>query len=174
LENLPRTSQDAPEVALNRLLTGSVRSRITTAESCTGGNVAARITSVAGSSAYFYGGLVAYDNGVKTRLLGVPESVLKRHGAVSAECAQAMALGARTLFTADYAVSTTGVAGPGGGSGTKPVGLVFVSVSGPAGTDTFECRFSGDRREIVSQAINRTLGELLRAVEAGESHRVNP
>ena len=103
---------------------------LATAESCTGGLVAARLTSVPGSSDVFLGGVVSYANEVKTAALGVPEDVLAAHGAVSAETAAAMAEGARRRLDADVAVAVTGIAGPGGGSDEKPVGLVYVHASG--------------------------------------------
>ena len=101
------------------------------AESCTGGSLGGRLTSVPGSSAWFKGGVIAYDNAVKTRLLGVSSSVIKTRGAVSEECAKAMALGARKAAGADIGVAVTGIAGPDGGTKEKPVGLVYVAVSGP-------------------------------------------
>ena len=104
---------------------------LATAESCTGGLVSARLTDVPGSSAVFVGGVVAYSNDVKAAQLGVPEAVLREHGAVSAETAAEMARGARERLGADVAVSVTGVAGPDGGTEEKPVGLVFLHASGP-------------------------------------------
>jgi PncC family amidohydrolase len=157
---------EPPEVILNRLLTADEGISLAAAESCTGGNVAARITSVPGSSGYFVGGLVAYDNEVKSRLLQVPEAVLRQFGAVSAECARAMAEGARTLFNADFAVSTTGVAGPGGATRRKPVGLVYIGVASSASTETFEHHFDGDRQEVVAQATEEALQALRRVIGA--------
>ena len=104
-----------------------------TAESCTGGGVGYTITGVSGASAVFWGGVISYDNSVKRDLLGVPEEVLLTKGAVSPECAAAMAEGARRLLKTDFAVSLTGVAGPGGGSAEKPVGLVWFGLSSPSG-----------------------------------------
>ncbi len=116
-----------------------------TAESCTGGLVAARLTDVAGASDVFLGGVVAYANGVKTRELGVPERLLAAHGAVSPEVASAMAAGARERLGVDVAVSVTGIAGPEGGSAEKPVGLVFIQATGPDGEEALRFEFPGDR-----------------------------
>jgi nicotinamide-nucleotide amidase len=118
---------------------------LASAESCTGGLVAARLTSVPGSSEVFAGGVVAYANEVKARELGVPEEVLERHGAVSAETAAAMAAGARERLGADVAVAVTGVAGPGGGTPEKPVGLVFLHAAGPGAGAGRRLEFPGDR-----------------------------
>src|SRR6185503_8177082 len=119
-----------------------------TAESCTGGLVAARLTSVPGSSEVFCGGVVAYANAVKASELGVPEAVLREHGAVSAEAAAAMAAGARARLGVDVAVSVTGIAGPGGGTPDKPVGLVFLQAEGPDGSLTRRLDLPGDRAAI--------------------------
>ena len=108
---------------------------IATAESCTGGLVAKLITDLAGSSGYFRGGIVSYANEVKVRLLGVPEEGLAAHGAVSAQVARSMALGALSRTGADLAVAVTGVSGPGGGSPGKPVGLTYVAVADRAGVE---------------------------------------
>jgi PncC family amidohydrolase len=102
---------------------------LATAESCTGGLIGHRITNVAGSSAYYLGGVIAYDNRIKAGLLGVSEADLASYGAVSEPVARQMAEGVRTRFGADYAVAVTGIAGPGGGSEDKPVGLVYVAVA---------------------------------------------
>jgi nicotinamide-nucleotide amidase len=119
-----------------------------TAESCTGGLVAARITEVPGSSEVFRGAIVAYGNEVKAASLGVPAEVLEAHGAVSAETAAAMAHGARAALGVDVAVAVTGVAGPGGGTAEKPVGLVFLHAVGPGGEQAQRVDFPGDRESI--------------------------
>jgi nicotinamide-nucleotide amidase len=125
---------------------------LATAESCTGGLVAARLTDVPGSSDVFLGGVVAYSNDVKVRELDVPEELLAAHGAVSAEAAEAMARGARERFGADVAIAVTGVAGPGGGTPEKPVGLVFHHVAGPNGEEASHFQLPGEREWIRSRA----------------------
>lgn len=136
------------------------------AESCTGGMLGARITARAGSSAYFRGGVIAYANEVKEGLLRVPRDVLARHGAVSAECAAAMADGVRRALETDVGVSVTGVAGPGGGTDDKPVGTVFVGVSGPAGTETTRLRLRGEREAVRERSVGHAMHALRRAVAA--------
>jgi len=138
---------------------------LATAESCTGGLVAARLTSVAGSSDVFVGGVVAYSNGVKANELGVPADVLERRGAVSAEAAAAMAAGARARLGADVAVSVTGVAGPGGGTPDKPVGLVFLQAEGPDGSLARRLDLPGDRAAIRGRSTVTAL-HLLRVLLA--------
>jgi nicotinamide-nucleotide amidase len=120
-----------------------------TAESCTGGLLAERITRVAGSSAWFLGSIVAYADGIKQRQLGVPRGLLREHGAVSREIALAMARGCRERLGCDWALSVTGIAGPGGGSEAKPVGTVHMAASGPGGRErALLRRFPGDRRMV--------------------------
>ena len=123
-----------------------------TAESCTGGMVAARLTGVAGASGEFVGGVVAYSNEVKISELGVPEALLEQYGAVSPEVAEAMAQGARTRLGADVAVSVTGIAGPDGGTPEKPVGLVYLHAEGPDGGHGREFSFPGDRASIRARS----------------------
>ena len=135
---------------------------LATAESCTGGLVAAELTEIPGSSDAFVGSIVAYSNEVKGSTLGVPEALLEAHGAVSEEVARAMAEGVRERLGADVAISVTGVAGPGGGTAEKPVGLVYVGVSGPDGTEVRELRLSGSRREVRERATAVSLHEVRR------------
>lgn len=135
-----------------------------TAESCTGGGVGSAITGVPGSSEVFWGGVISYDNSVKRGVLGVPQDVLETKGAVSAECAEAMAQGVRTLLKTDLAVSITGIAGPGGGSAEKPVGLVWFGLATANGVSTERRVFDGDRAAVRAAAVEHALGLLLRAV----------
>ena len=131
------------------------------AESCTGGLLAMRITEVPGASEYFLGGIVSYANPAKERLLGVPGEVLARHGAVSEECARAMALGARAAFGADYALAITGIAGPGGATPEKPVGLAYIALAGPGGkVEVREHRFVGSRQGVRWSASEAALALL--------------
>jgi nicotinamide-nucleotide amidase len=130
---------------------------LATAESCTGGLVAARLTAVPGSSDVFRGSVVAYADQVKENELGVPSAVLAEHGAVSAEAAKGMAEGVRRRLGSDVGVATTGVAGPGGGTPEKPVGLVFLHASGPAGDAARRIDLPGDREMIRGRATAAAL-----------------
>jgi competence/damage-inducible protein CinA-like protein len=127
--------------------------QLATAESCTAGMVAARLASVPGASESFVGGIVAYSDDVKRSQLGVPAQLLSEHGAVSAEVAEAMARGTRERLGADIAVSITGIAGPGGGSPEKPVGLVYLHAEGPDGGLGREFSFPGDRASIRARSV---------------------
>jgi competence/damage-inducible protein CinA-like protein len=135
---------------------------LATAESCTGGLVGARLTSVAGSSDVYVGGVISYADAVKTDLLGVPEYVLAMHGAVSAEAAAAMAAGVRNATGADVAIAVTGVAGPGGGTSEKPVGLVYLHAAAPGREEGAELRLPGDRDAVRSRAAASALHLLRR------------
>lgn len=121
---------------------------VSVAESCTGGGLGARFSARAGASAHFVGGVIAYANRVKTAVLGVPEHTIAAHGAVSAECARAMADGVRRLTGSTWALSITGVAGPDGGTAEKPVGLVHIGRAGPGGTISQEYHLRGDRDQV--------------------------
>ena len=139
---------------------------LATAESCTGGLVGAALTSLPGSSAWYLGGVVAYSNDLKIRLLGVLPELLAAHGAVSLETARAMAEGARAAVQADFAVAITGIAGPDGGTKDKPVGLVYVGVAAPHGTAAFKHHFSGSRADVRNAAAEAALRHLLAALQA--------
>lgn len=134
---------------------------LATAESCTGGGVAAAVTDIAGSSAWFERGFVTYSNEAKTQMLGVPAALIAAHGAVSVEVAAAMAQGALRHSAAQVAVSTTGIAGPGGAVPGKPVGTVCFGWASAAGVRTERCCFDGDRQAVREQAVAHALQGLL-------------
>ncbi|HUP42628.1 MAG TPA: CinA family nicotinamide mononucleotide deamidase-related protein [Thermoanaerobaculia bacterium] len=154
------------EAVVGRLLSER-RLTLASAESCTGGLVAERLTRVPGSSGYFVGGVVAYGDALKTALLGVPAALISEHGAVSEPVARAMAEGARRALGSDWALAVTGIAGPGGGSDEKPVGTVELAWAGPGGaTDHRRVRFLGARervRALSAQAVLEGLRRRLRA-----------
>lgn len=135
------------------------------AESCTGGLVADRITDVPGSSDYFLGGVVAYANMAKERILGVRASTLESHGAVSQETAVEMAKGVRRAFGADLAVAVTGIAGPGGAQADKPVGLTWLGLSGPAGDRAEQHVWPEDRRGNKALSAEAALEMLLHELD---------
>jgi nicotinamide-nucleotide amidase len=135
--------------------------RIAVAESCTGGLIADKITNVPGSSRYFERGVVAYSNEAKVQILGVPEDLIKEHGAVSRQVAEAMAEGVRRISGADIGISTTGIAGPTGATPNKPIGLVWIGYSDKDGTFAKEFRFGDDRLENKQRASQMAL-EILR------------
>lgn len=141
------------------------RWRISTAESCTGGLLAGTLTAVPGISEVFDGSVVAYQNRVKEELLQVPHEILVRHGAVSTECAAAMAEGARKLFRTDFALSTTGIAGPGGGTPEKPVGTVCFGIASSVTVRSIRKHFEGDRETVRLQSVRTALELLLEEME---------
>ncbi|MFA7383336.1 MAG: CinA family nicotinamide mononucleotide deamidase-related protein [Desulfurivibrionaceae bacterium] len=134
---------------------------VAVAESCTGGLIGHTLTKTAGSSAYFFGGVVAYSDALKERLLGVNREIILRSGAVSAETARAMAEGMRRVTPVDHALAVTGIAGPGGGTEEKPVGTVYFGLASPDNTQTFLFHFSGDRGQVQAMASQTAL-DLLR------------
>ena len=152
--------EDTIEKVVGDLLR-SKRAKLAVAESCTGGQLGMTITAVAGSSDYFVGGILAYDNEVKKRQLGVSEETLKSHGAVSEECATAMASGVRKSLAVDYALSITGVAGPTGGTEEKPVGYTWIGIATPHGSSAKNFKFSSDREVNRTRAVYSAL-EFLR------------
>ncbi|QEL55386.1 CinA family protein [Chromobacterium paludis] len=138
---------------------------IATAESCTGGMIAAAITDIPGSSAWFSHGVVSYGNQAKQQLLGVQASSLMDHGAVSEQVVREMAAGAQALAAADWAVAVSGIAGPDGGSPEKPVGLVWLAIAHPGGqTEAWRCHFGGDREAVRRQSVEEALSQLLTRV----------
>jgi len=154
-ENLARTVLRAFEAAGKMLVT---------AESCTGGMIAAALTDIAGSSTVVERGFVTYSNAAKSELLGIDFPIIEANGAVSAEVASAMAEGALAHSHADVAVSVTGIAGPGGGTAQKPVGLVWFGLSAGGTTTTENSIFSGDRAAVRRQSTDQALTLLLQGL----------
>lgn len=154
---------EALEVEVGRRLK-VIGATVATAESCTGGLIAHLLTEVAGSSAYLAGGVVAYSNAVKEKLLGVSPATLAEFGAVSEQTARQMALGARALFGVDYAVSVTGIAGPGGDTPSKPVGLTYVGVAWGGGVEVERHVWNGTRTENKLASAHAALRLLLRTL----------
>jgi nicotinamide-nucleotide amidase len=168
----PRALFAEDERAVEEIVLDAARGRgltIATAESCTGGLVSARLTSVPGSSEVFVGGVVAYDNRIKGEALDVPPELLARHGAVSAETAAAMAAGVRRSLGADVGVSVTGVAGPGGATDQKPVGLVYLHAETPDASHGVELRLPGNRDAVRRRAAASAL-HLLRRLLSHNRH----
>ena len=156
---------DSLEAVVGEALVAA-RASVVTAESCTGGLVAQRLTRVPGSSAYFLGSFVAYSNALKSELLGVSPELIERTGAVSEEVAREMARGARRRLGGDYSVAVSGIAGPGGGTKTKPVGTVFLAVEGPAGlSEQRNLRLPGDR-ELVRWMASQFALDMIRRLLA--------
>lgn len=147
------------EEVVGRML-ASKKLTLATAESCTGGLLGHRITNVSGSSAYYLGGVVAYDNRIKTKMLGVSEDTLAEHGAVSADTAKQMAEGVRIRLGADYGIGITGLAGPAGGTIEKPVGLVYIALAGNDCTEVQDRRFGSDREMIKFMSTQAALDML--------------
>jgi nicotinamide-nucleotide amidase len=136
--------EESLESVIGKLLI-SENKTLSTAESCTGGEIAHLITSVAGSSAYYKGSVIAYSNSIKTQLLGVQDYIITKHGAVSENTVREMAIGIRSLLNTDYALATTGIAGPDGGSENKPLGTVWMAVASEKGIVTEKRVFGNDR-----------------------------
>lgn len=136
---------------------------LATAESCTGGTIASQLTALAGASKYFRGGIVAYSNEMKECALGVNHSTLEQHGAVSEQTAREMAEGVRERFDSDYAIATTGIAGPDGGTPTKPVGTVWIAVASRTHTEAALLNFPGRRRQQnIDRSVNQAFAMLIR------------
>ena len=151
--------EDTLEGCIGRMLAENGKT-LSAAESCTGGTISALLTSVPGSSAYYLGSVTSYANEIKMNVLGVPEEIIAKYGAVSSECVAAMAEGVRKLTGSDYSVATSGIAGPGGGSEEKPVGLVWIGVSSEKGTETFKMVFRNDRKRNIERFASSALNKL--------------
>ena len=137
---------------------------VSAAESCTGGMISALLTSVPGSSEYYLGSVTSYANSIKTGVLGVDAAIIEKYGAVSSECVAQMAEGVRKLTGSDVSVATSGIAGPGGGSDEKPVGLVWIGVSSKLGTETVKMVFKGDRKRNIDRFASSALDILRRKI----------
>lgn len=155
---------DRFETYIGRMLTESGKT-ISCAESCTGGLISELFTSVPGSSGYFLGSVTSYANSVKTGILGVCEETIAKYGAVSSECVKEMAEGIRRITGSDFSVATSGIAGPGGGSTEKPVGLVWIAVSSENGTETFSHTYKNDRRRNIERFAASALNHLRIKIE---------
>lgn len=151
---------------INNLATSlsEAKLKVCTAESCTGGLIAKSFTDLAGSSAWFERGFVTYSNESKAEMLGVPDSVIEHYGAVSEPVATAMAVGALNHSHADYSISVTGVAGPGGGSDEKPVGTVWIGTASQNQTCAQKFLFDGDREMIRLMTMHKAIEQLLHLI----------
>lgn len=139
--------------------------KISVAESCTGGRISSLITSIPGSSDIYNGGVVSYNNDVKISVLGVNKKTIENYGAVSMQCAQEMAVGARKLFNSDFAIATTGIAGPTGGSKEKPIGTIWIAIAGPNKVISKEAHFFGDRERIIIRFSSEALNFIRKTLE---------
>jgi len=138
---------------------------IATAESCTGGLIGHTLTNIPGSSEYYKGGIIAYSNEVKMKILGVKRETLESYGAVSEQTARQMAEGVKRVLETDVAIATTGIAGPGGGTKEKPVGLVYIGLATPEGVEARKFVFHGDRLQNKESFCNAALKMLLEYLE---------
>jgi nicotinamide-nucleotide amidase len=166
-ENVFGFNDDNLGVVVGRMLVES-GSTLSLAESCTGGSMSQFITSNPGSSAYFKGGVVAYSNEIKNKLLNIYLELIEVHGAVSQQVAEAMAIGARIALNTDYSVATTGIAGPDGGSPEKPVGTVWIAVAGPSGVKSKMYNFKHNRERNIIRTTHTALN-LLRILLISEN-----
>lgn len=156
---------DRLETCIGRMLTESGKT-VSAAESCTGGLISSIFTSVPGSSGYYLGSVTSYANSVKTGVLGVPAEIIEKYGAVSEECVRKMAEGVRGITGSDFSVATSGIAGPGGGSEAKPVGLVWIAVSSQMGTEAYRMVFKGDRKRNIDRFAANALNLLRKKIKA--------
>lgn len=150
---------DRFESIIGRLLSAHGKT-VSAAESCTGGLISELFTSIPGASEYYLGSVTSYANSVKTNVLGVSPEIIAQYGAVSSECVAQMAKGVRRITGSDYSVATSGIAGPGGGNDSKPVGLVWIAVSSERGTETFSHVFKNDRKRNIERFTAAALNHL--------------
>ncbi len=154
---------DTLQEFIGRMLSAAGKT-VSAAESCTGGTISALFTAVPGSSEYYLGSVTSYANSVKTGVLGVDPEIIEKYGAVSSECVAQMAEGVRRLTGSDFSVATSGIAGPGGGSDTKPVGLVWIGVSSQMGTETLKMVYKGDRKRNMERFAASALDTLRKKI----------
>lgn len=166
------TADDLPTEVGKRLLERGWS--VALAESCTGGLIAKRLTDVPGSSRYVKGGVVAYANDAKIRMLGVPAEAIRDHGAVSEPVVREMAAGAVSAFGAEAGLAVTGIAGPGGAMPGKPVGTVWFALALPDGVTSHEMHFPGDREAVRDAAADHALGLLVREVPRAPPTAASP
>lgn len=138
---------------------------VAVAESCTSGLIASKLTLRSGSSAFFKGGIIAYQNDIKIKILGVDEQAILQYTEVSTEVVKQMAKGIRKNFSADYSIATSGYAGPSGGTNNNPIGTVFIAISSASGVDVERFIFSGDRQSIVNQVSEKAVRVLYDAIK---------
>ena len=155
---------DSMERCIGKML-ASAGKTVSAAESCTGGLISSLFTSIPGSSEYYLGSVTSYANSVKSGVLGVPEEIIRENGAVSEECVKAMAEGVRRITGSDFSVATSGIAGPGGGSEEKPVGLVWIAVSSQMGTEACRMVFKGDRKRNIDRFAANALNLLRKKIK---------
>ena len=153
-----------PEEAVVTLLR-ETNMTLSTAESCTGGMISQLLASVPGASEYYLGSVTSYANSVKENVLGVPSEIIEKYGAVSSECVAKMAEGVKKITGSDYSVATSGIAGPGGGTPDKPVGLVWIGVCSLTGTETFSIVYKNDRKRNIERFAATALDFLRKAIE---------
>lgn len=158
-ENIFGFDDENMALVIGRILVATSKT-LSVAESCTGGNIAHMITSNPGSSAYFKGGVIAYSNEIKIKLLDVPSEMIEKHGAVSQQVSEGMAIGAQKALNADYSISTTGIAGPDGGTAEKPVGTVWIAVAGPSGVKSEKFIFRHNRERNIIRSTQTALNLL--------------
>ena len=138
---------------------------VAVAESCTSGLIASKLTLKPGSSSFLKGGIIAYQNDIKIKILGVDEQAILQYTEVSTEVVRQMAEGVRKSFSADYSIATSGYAGPSGGTNNNPIGTIFIAISSASGVDVERFVFSGDRQSIVNQASEKSLSLLYDAIK---------
>ena len=160
---------DSLERCIGKML-ASAGKTVSAAESCTGGLISSLFTSIPGSSEYYLGSVTSYANSVKSGVLGVPEEIIRENGAVSEECVKAMAEGVRRITGSDFSVATSGIAGPGGGSEEKPVGLVWIAVSSQKGTEACRMVFKGDRKRNIDRFAANALNLLRKKIKSELSY----